>query len=114
MNYFNCGKLGHFAHDCTESNVLYDQTRYSNAYVSSCLMLVETISYWTIDSAATNHIVRNRNAFMDFCRIPKESRTIFMGNNTLVDVLGIGTCKLVMWRGRTLYLHHVLYAPKVR
>ena len=37
-----------------------------------------------------------------------------MRNNTLEDVLGIGTCKLVMQRGRTLYLHDVLYAPEVR
>ena len=37
-----------------------------------------------------------------------------MGNNTLTDVLGIGTCKLVMRKGRTLYLHDVLYAQEVR
>ena len=37
-----------------------------------------------------------------------------MRNNTSVDVLGIGTYKLVMWRGRTLYLHDVLYASEVR
>ena len=50
MNYFNYGKPGHFGCDCTESKVLYDQTHFSNAYVSSCLMLVETVPYWTIDS----------------------------------------------------------------
>ena len=37
-----------------------------------------------------------------------------MGNNTSTDVLGIDTCKLLMRKGRTLYLHDVLYAPKVR
>ena len=37
-----------------------------------------------------------------------------MGNNTSMDVLGIGTCKFVMWKGHTLYLHDVLYAPEVR
>ena len=37
-----------------------------------------------------------------------------MGDNTSVDVLRIGTCKLLMWKGCTLYLHDVLYAPKVR
>ena len=28
-------------------------------------------------------------------------------------MLGIGTCKLIMRKGCTLYLHDVLYAPKV-
>ena len=37
-----------------------------------------------------------------------------MGNNTLVDVIRIGTYRLVMWKGRTLYLHDVLYALEVR
>ena len=31
-----------------------------------------------------------------------------------MDVFGIGTCKLVMWRGHTLYLHDVFYASEVR
>ena len=31
-----------------------------------------------------------------------------------MDVLGIGTCKLVMRKGHTLYLHDVLYALEVR
>ena len=113
MNCFNCGKPDHFTRDCIESNVLYDQTLYSNAYVNSCLMLAETIPYWTVDLATIDHIARDRNAFMDFYRIPKGSRTIYMRNNTSVDVLGSGTYKLVMWRCRTLYLHDVLYASEV-
>ena len=113
MNRFNYRKPSHFALDCTKSKVLYDQTRYSSEYVSSCFMLPKTIPYWTVDSTTINHIVRDRNAFVDFHRIPKESRTIYMGNNTLVDVLGIDTCKLVMRKGHNLYLHDVLYAPKV-
>ena len=37
-----------------------------------------------------------------------------MGNNTSINVLIIGTDKLVMWKGYTLYLHDVFYASKVR
>ena len=37
-----------------------------------------------------------------------------MGNNASTDVLGIGTYKLELRGGRTLYLHDVLYAPEVR
>ena len=76
-------------------------------------MLTETVPFWTVDSTATNHIARDRNAYVDFHRIPKGSRSIYMGNNTSADVLRIGTCKLIMQKGRTLYLHEVLYALKV-
>ena len=30
-------------------------------------MLTETVSYWTINLAATDHIARDRNAYVDFC-----------------------------------------------
>ena len=114
MNCFNCGKLGHFALDCTKPKVIYDQIHFHNAFVSSCLMLTETVPYWTVDSEATDHIAQDCNAYVDFRRIRKGSRSIYMGNNTLADVLGIDTCKLLMWKGRTLYLHDVLYASEVR
>ena len=77
-------------------------------------MLIETVPYWTVDSAATDHIARDRNAYVDFSRIPNGSRSIYMGNNTSANVLGIGTCKLLMRKGHTLYLHDVLYVPEVR
>ena len=114
MNCFNCGKSGNFARDCTKPKVIYDQIHFHNAFVSSCLMLTEIVPYWTVDSAATDHIARDRNAYVDFRQIPKGSRSIYMGNNTSADVLGISTCKLLMWKGRTLYHHDMLYAPEVR
>ena len=36
-----------------------------------------------------------------------------MGNNASTTVLGIGTCKLELRGGRTLYLHDILYALEV-
>ena len=33
MNYFNCGKLGHFSRDCTEPKVIYDQIHFHNAFL---------------------------------------------------------------------------------
>ena len=66
------------------------------------------------NSIAIDHIALDCNAYVDFRRISKESRSIYMGNNTSVNVLGIGTCKLLMRKDHTLYLHDVLYAPEVR
>ena len=77
-------------------------------------MLVETVPFWTIGSMATDHIAKDCNAFVDFRRIPKGSRSIYMRKSISTNMLGIGTCKLVMRRGRTLYLHDMLYALEVR
>ena len=114
MNCFNCGKPGHFSRDCIELKVIYDQIHFHNAFSSSFLMLTGTVPYWTIDSTATYHIEWDHNVNVDFRQILKGSRSIYMGNNTSADMLGIGTCKVLMRKGRTLYLYDVLYAPKVR
>ena len=113
MNCFNCGKPGHFAPDCSKLKVIYDQIHFHSAFVSSSLMLTKTVPYWTINSAATDQIARDRNAHVDFRRIPKGSRSIYMGNNTSTYMLRISTCKLLMQKGLTLYPHDVLFVSKV-
>ena len=45
MNCFNYGKPDHFARDCTEPKVIYDQIQFHNAFVSSFIMLTETVPY---------------------------------------------------------------------
>jgi hypothetical protein len=110
-NYFNCGKPDLFAHDCSKPNIMFNHTHPSNLYVSSCLMLVESIPFWTIDLGATDHITRDQTTFMEFCQILKGRRYIYMGNNAPASVLGISTYKMDLRGGRTLYLYDVLYAP---
>ena len=77
-------------------------------------MLAETIPFWIVDSVAIDHVARDRTSFVEFRRIPKGSRCIYMGNNVFVAVLGIDTCKLALQEGCTLYLYDVLYASEVR
>ena len=69
---------------------------------------------WTVDSAATEHVARDRVGFMEYLQIPISSRDIKVGNRTSVEVLGIGTYKLELRDGRTLLLHDVLYAIEIR
>ena len=76
-------------------------------------MLIETVPFWILDSATTDHKARVCNAYVDLCQISKGSRSIYMRNNTSTDVLGIGTCKLIMRKGHTLYLHDMLYELEV-
>ena len=69
MNYFNYGKSGHFARDCTGIKVKYDQIHFYDVFVSSFSILTETISFWTVDSAATDHIAKNH-----ICGFPSNSK----------------------------------------
>ena len=69
---------------------MFNHNSPSNIYVSSCLMLAETVPFWTVDSTATDHVARDRTSFMEFHRISKGSRCIYMGNNASAVVLGIG------------------------
>ena len=48
-NCFNYGKPGHFARDCTESKVMFNHDSPFNVYISSCLMLAETVLFQTVD-----------------------------------------------------------------
>ena len=93
---------------------MFDHNSLSNIYVSSYLLPVETVLFWTLNSVAIDHVARDRTSFVEFRRISKGSRCIYMGNNASAAVLGIGTCKLELRGGHTLYLHDVLYASEVR
>uniref|UniRef100_A0A2N9HS45 Integrase catalytic domain-containing protein n=1 Tax=Fagus sylvatica TaxID=28930 RepID=A0A2N9HS45_FAGSY len=66
------------------------------------------------NTGATDHVARDRVGFVEYCRVPAGNRWMRMGNESRVEVLGIGTYKLQLRHGRTLLLHDVLYAPRMR
>ena len=109
-----CGKLGHFAHECDERKVSPDTSIHGCVHVSSTVMLADSFPLWIVDSGATDHVARDRSMFVEFRRLSADMRRIYVGNGSYVDVKGIGTCKLELRGGRTLYLHDVLYAPGIR
>ncbi|KAK2976206.1 hypothetical protein RJ640_023413 [Escallonia rubra] len=63
---------------------------------------------------ATKHVACDREGFVDYHRIPVESKHIFTGNNSSEEVLGVGSYQLKLRTGRTLILEDVRYAPTVR
>ena len=112
---YNCSKLGRFARECTESKkVRPNYTLLNYALVTSSVLLTESRPVWIVDSRATDHIARDRDAYVEYRRISQGSRWIYVCNNSRVEAKGIGTCKLTLCGGRILLLHDVLYAPEIR
>ena len=67
MRCYNWSKLGHFAHECTESRkVRHNYTLLNYALVMSSILLTESRPVWTVDSGATYHISRDRDAFVEY------------------------------------------------
>ncbi|ESQ44830.1 hypothetical protein EUTSA_v10003344mg, partial [Eutrema salsugineum] len=65
MKCYNCSSLGHFAHEFTEAKkVLSLNSSCKYAYVSRFVRLTESHSSWIVDSGATYHIARSREAFV--------------------------------------------------
>uniref|UniRef100_A0A2N9FJ35 Integrase catalytic domain-containing protein n=1 Tax=Fagus sylvatica TaxID=28930 RepID=A0A2N9FJ35_FAGSY len=65
-------------------------------------------------TGATDHIARDRVGFVEYRRVPTGSRWMRMGNESRVEVLGIGTYTLQLRRGHALLFHDGLYTPGIR
>lgn len=51
---------------------------------------------WIVDSDTTDHIARDREAFVKYRCIPRGTRWIYVGNNSRVEVKVIDTYKVNM------------------
>ena len=50
---------------------------------------------------------------MKYHQIPCGTKWIYVGNNTRVEIKGIGTYKLCMRGGQTLYLYDALFSLEI-
>ena len=55
----------------------------------SCTFIIESNSLWVIDSSTTDHIMRDRELFVQFCNISQGTKFVYVGNNVRLEVQGI-------------------------
>ena len=81
---YNCEKMDHFARDYSEpKKVTPIPTSLHMVCVSRTILLTKSYPLWIVDSRATDHVARDRGAFVEYRRIPTSSKWIYAGNNSV-------------------------------
>ena len=81
--------------------------------ITEALVIESPLTSWWVDSAATRHIARNRELFVDLKEKQLGEHKLYMGNHTYSDVLGEGRCKFSIGDS-VIVLNNMLYVPSVR
>lgn len=118
---FSCGEIGHYKAACPKRQKSNDDaddgpkddSKEKVLTVSEAMIIEPTNCDWWIDSGATRHVCKSRDAFLKMSAMSLGEHRLFIGNNTYCDVLGVGDCR-VMCNGASFILPNVLYAPTIR
>ena len=143
-NCYYCGESGHIKRNCEEwkrkqeetqevskqpavANFSYVNRRKGRADSESsddeveCIALIseerqESQSKWVVDSAATNHMCKDRNSIRNLKRL-KKSKNVKVGNGEYVQAQFEGTVKLKVRSGSKMTvfkLCNVLFVPELK
>lgn len=122
----NCGKTGHMAKDCrapkktkndpkqkNKANVV-DDSGYFTGMVSEVNLVsnVTNVRDWWLDSGATRHVCKFRNAFSSYKKVGDDEK-LFMGNSSTSKVVGKGKVEMKLTSGKTLALNDVYHVPDI-
>ena len=67
LKCYNCGKKVNFAHDYKKPKKVNDLYELVNAInVSSSIFFIKSYPLWTMDSGATDHVLKDISTFMEF------------------------------------------------
>uniref|UniRef100_A0A2N9IS84 Retrovirus-related Pol polyprotein from transposon TNT 1-94-like beta-barrel domain-containing protein n=1 Tax=Fagus sylvatica TaxID=28930 RepID=A0A2N9IS84_FAGSY len=106
-------RLGHYKINCPLNKRPKNKGKEIAMIITKALVIESPSTSWWVDSAATRHIARNRELFVDFKEKQLGEHRVYMGNNTYSDVLGEGKCKFSIGDS-VIVLNNVLYVPSVR
>ncbi|KAM2213096.1 hypothetical protein ACFX1S_023316 [Malus domestica] len=90
---YNCGETGHYRYKCPKRRKNNKTPKELILTVSEAL-IAEDQGQWWIDSGATRHVSKDKSCFINFKEKALGEHRLYMGNNTYVDVLGEGDCKI--------------------
>ncbi|KAI5659494.1 hypothetical protein M9H77_28287 [Catharanthus roseus] len=72
----------------------------------------DVVNHWVLDSGCSFHMIPNKHWFSDFK--PLNQGKVFMGNNKVCDIKGIGNIFIKMHDGVSRKLTKVRYVPDLR
>nr|GMD23918.1 zinc finger, CCHC-type [Ipomoea batatas] len=93
-------------------NLVSDSSEYFIDMISEvCVM--QTDDSWWVDTGATRHVCKEINLYKIY-RSLEDGPSLYMGNDSMVKVKGIGQVELLLTFGKKLTLTDVYHAPDVR
>ncbi|KAL6327955.1 hypothetical protein AAG906_031299 [Vitis piasezkii] len=99
--YF-CGKKGHVKKDCIKRKAWFEKRGINISFVCYESNLAEVPSNtWWIDSGATTHVTNLIEKFL------------YMGNRLKVEVVVVGTYRLLLEMGHQMDLLNTFYVPSI-
>ena len=96
---FNCGKRGHYARDCRKKKADNGERQDDHSNVAFNAIQGNTSDCWIMDSGATAHMCKDKDAFIDYTASPTVRNVKSAKNNASLKVLGQGTVVLRVWNG---------------
>uniref|UniRef100_A0A2N9GSY4 CCHC-type domain-containing protein n=1 Tax=Fagus sylvatica TaxID=28930 RepID=A0A2N9GSY4_FAGSY len=85
---YRCGEKGHYKNNCPLNKRPKNKGKEIAMTITEALVIESPPTSWWVDSAATRHIARNHELFVDLKEKQLGEHRVYMGNNTYSDVLG--------------------------
>ncbi|KAJ7959769.1 Retrovirus-related Pol polyprotein from transposon TNT 1-94 [Quillaja saponaria] len=119
---YNCHKLGHFASECRNTNVVEENANlleYKEEVEEPTLLLAfkgdekEVIkSSWYLDNGASNHMCGDKSKFLEIDE--KVSAFVTFGDSSKIPIKGKGTILISLKDGGHKLIYDVYYVPKLK
>ncbi|KAH9762289.1 hypothetical protein KPL70_000762 [Citrus sinensis] len=122
---FYCKKQGHYIRDCAEKKrdekertcdaAVAPEDSSDDGYHSADLLVASNSNIkgqWVLDSGCSFHLCPNKSFFHTYKSV--DGGRVFMGNNNVCKIVGMGSVKIEMFDGSVQTLSDVRHAPRLK